>query len=801
MMLNGNGKSAMRYVVNQAKGGILKLDKETKQQLHDKHPRGEVAAAEVLIKGVVPENLDPIVFSALDAGSIKKCALKTEGAAGVSQADDQMWHKMVTSFKETSTDFCAAVAAVTRRFATEFVDPQGIEALTANRGIPLDKCPGLRPVGIGEVKRRVMGKAIMVIVGSDVQEAAGSLQLCAGQSAGVEAAVHAMRNAFAADDVDAVLLIDADNAFNRINRHAILHNIQHICPILKYAIINTYRVPSRIFVLGGMVMLSEEGTTQGCPLAMAIYALALVPLVNQLHGICKQVWFADDGTGADKLDALRKWWDVLLEKGPAYGYFPKPTKTWLIVKEDKLQEAKLIFKDTGVKITSDGMRHLGAAIGSKVFKDSYVLQKIEEWIHSVERLAKIAVTEPQAAFSAFIERLQSRWVFVVRTVPDLAKAMQPLEDAIRQKFLPALLGRTVSDLERELFSLPARFAGMGIANPCTQCEKQFSGSEELTAPLLALILAQDRKLNAKRMRKVQDAIRQTQKARKEAFLDGRVRDIEGKAPDELKIAIKQACEKGASSWVTARPRYSHPWTVLHKGEFRDAIYLRYGWEPPNLPETCGCGAAFNVAHAMQCMLGGFRGLMHNEVNYVFYDTAKQAGFKDVVMEPELQPLSGESFKYKSANKDEEARSDLRILGFWSRQRRAFFDITAFSPFARSYKNKSLSSCFTMHEKRKKREYLERIRNVEHADFTPLVIATTGGIGPEGSMMLKRLAWSLAEKREMHISVVAGWLRCRLSFAILRSALVCLRGSRPFRPKKDKTDDVIDLAVSQCKIDY
>ena len=69
--------------------------------------------------------------------------------------------------------------------------------------------------------------------------------------------------------------------------------------------------------------------------------------------------------------------------------------------------------------------------------------------------------------------------------------------------------------------------------------------------------------------------------------------------------------------MTVRPRYSHPWTVLHKGEFRDAIYLRYGWEPPKLPEKCGCGASFNVANAMQCMLGGFRGLMHNEVNYVF----------------------------------------------------------------------------------------------------------------------------------------------------------------------------------------
>ena len=104
-------------------------------------------------------------------------------------------------------------------------------------------------------------------------------------------------------------------------------------------------------------MMSQEGTTQGCPLAMAMYALALVPLVNQLHGLCKQVCFADDGTGADKLEALKKWWDVLLEKGPAYGSFPKPSKTWLIVKDKKLEEAKLTFKKTGVKITSDGMRH------------------------------------------------------------------------------------------------------------------------------------------------------------------------------------------------------------------------------------------------------------------------------------------------------------------------------------------------------------------------------------------------------------------------------------------------------------
>ena len=115
-------------------------------------------------------------------------------------------------------------------------------------------------------------------------------------------------------------------------------------------------------------------------------------------------------------------------------------------------------------------------------------------------------------------------VFVVRTVPSLANAMQPLEDVIRQKLLPALLGRQVSD---ELFSLPARFAGLGIANPCTQCEKQFKGFEELTAPLIALILAQAQKLDAKKMHEAQNSIRKSQKNQAEAAFDAQLRKYSG----------------------------------------------------------------------------------------------------------------------------------------------------------------------------------------------------------------------------------------------------------------------------------
>ena len=106
-------------------------------------------------------------------------------------------------------------------------------------------------------------------------------------------------------------------------------------------------------------MLSTEGTTQGDPLAMAIDAVAITPLIRELSSSqLSQIWFADDAAGGAKLTVLRDWWDKLADRGPAYGYDVNATKTWLIVKEEHSNKAKRLFGNTGVNITLDGRRHL-----------------------------------------------------------------------------------------------------------------------------------------------------------------------------------------------------------------------------------------------------------------------------------------------------------------------------------------------------------------------------------------------------------------------------------------------------------
>ena len=170
---------------------------------------------------------------------------------------------------------------------------------------------------------------------------ANSRQLCVGQITGIEAAAHRMRSLFSRDNTDAVLLVDVMNAFSSLNRQVALGNIQHFCPSLANILINTYRVPTELFA-DRKVLWSEEGTTQGDPLTMPMYALATIPLIDQLGGIqdITQVWYADNASAAGNLPSIRTWWDRIRSLGPAFGYHANACKMWLIAKEQHLSKAK-----------------------------------------------------------------------------------------------------------------------------------------------------------------------------------------------------------------------------------------------------------------------------------------------------------------------------------------------------------------------------------------------------------------------------------------------------------------------------
>ena len=181
------------------------------------------------------------------------------------------------------------IATLTRNLLKFNYHPSLLEGYAACRLIPLDKNPGVKPIGVGEVLRRIIGKTTSAMFKGEIKEAAGPLQVCAGHSAGSEAAIHSR--------VDGVLLTDATKAFNQMNRAVAIHNIRITCKEIALYIIDTYRSPSGLFISGGGEIFSQEGTTQGDPLAMPWYAINTNYMISSLRASIpqvKQVWLGDD---------------------------------------------------------------------------------------------------------------------------------------------------------------------------------------------------------------------------------------------------------------------------------------------------------------------------------------------------------------------------------------------------------------------------------------------------------------------------------------------------------------------------
>ena len=199
--------------------------------------------------------------------------------------------------------FCAPSISKAKQInCSTVVNPDHIRAYTTGRLILLDKNPGVRPIGVGEVLRRIVGKSVTKILKPELVRSTAPIQVCAGLQSGVKAAIHAMRKIFQDPECMAVLLVvDANNAFNSLNRNVALHKLKYTCPEFYKYVANTYREPTNLYVSNSSeTIISQECTTQSDTSAMGIYAESLIiPLIEKLKKhVCellKQIFYADQG--------------------------------------------------------------------------------------------------------------------------------------------------------------------------------------------------------------------------------------------------------------------------------------------------------------------------------------------------------------------------------------------------------------------------------------------------------------------------------------------------------------------------
>ena len=786
LMMVGKVRQANKLIDSDSGiSGVHQMTDVIRQKLEEKHPVGRTADPEVLLPGEAP-TVEEVIFENIHGSNVQDSAKNTSGSGGPTKIDADTWKHMLCSkvFGKVGVDLADEIAVLAKRLCTEDVDSEHTSSLHACRLVPLMKDDdGVRPIGIGETLKRIIGKCVSKTLRKDILIASGTLQTCSGLEAGIEAAVHAISDKFKEESCEAVILVDAENAFNRLNREVAIKNIKQTCPPLYCYLNNSYKAPAKLHLGDGTFIWSKEGATQGDNLAMPMYGISTRPLIDSLASSSNiqtevnpdgmiQVWFADDSSGAGRIEDLHHWLSQLKLEGQAYGYFLNPGKTIVIVKDPSLlNKAHEFFDQEGFTITADGERHIGAVIGTNQFKEEYVKRKVEKWVEDICELAKIAKEEPQAALSSFNVGISQRWTYMQRTVGGVAKLFLPLEEVIREEFIPAVCGRNVSDLERRMIALPYRYGGLGIKDPSKTADREYQTSKKVTSCLTKLIRNQENDVLKLDEDKVKED-KQEMRHGKEEALKNEFEDVCKELPEKQKRLLIAAQEKGASSWLSSLP-LKHLGYTLNKLEFRDSIRLRYDWAIPETPQFCACGKRNSLDHILICKKGGYVSMRHNALRDTEAELMRDV-CRDVRIEPELIPIQSDLIQ---GNDAPNARLDISARGVWSPCERTFFDVRVTHPNADSHMEKPLDQIYRENESQKKNLYNERVIQCEKGTFTPLVFTTSGGMGPECDRLNKRLADLIALKTKEQYSHVVRHIRTRLRFALLKSVLVAVRGVR------------------------
>ena len=245
-------------------------------------------------------------------------------------------------------------------------------------------------------------------------------------------------------------------------------------------------------------------------------------------------------------------WKTLCILGPKFGYYPEASKSWLIVKEKAKQRAFTVFKDTAIKITTEGQRHLGAVIGSSKYKREYVQNKIDELINEIKVLSMIAKTEPQAAYSCFITAFKHKPSYIMRTIPDISDQLKQLDELITSEFIPAITGGIhCSDIERKLLSLPSKLGGLGIPIFAEISNQEYEYSLMLSKDLSTRIMKQEIQLSSETdVQNIKRKIKNQKQKKHQAKLEN-IRSY--LTEEQIRLNKLNQEHGGSSSWLTTLP--------------------------------------------------------------------------------------------------------------------------------------------------------------------------------------------------------------------------------------------------------
>ena len=690
---------------------------------------------------------------------------------------------------------------------------QGLTQLTntmARGGVPEEVAPylagarlhaakkkrgGLRPIAVGNMLRRLVGKCCA----TKLQEKAAGLfkphQLGVGVRSGCEAIIHSVRQLLEADPSLWCLQADFINAFNLVDRREVLSEVLDKVPEILAWVATCYGQPSHL-LFGPHSLSSQNGVHQGDPLASLLFSLVLHHLVSLIQervpGLACNVWFLDDGTLVGNLEDISAAVDILVQEGPARGLILSTTSTTQAPSRPKstIWCPSLLGDPTDpsgkglARETEEGIVLLGAPLGSEAFVAAEVEKKVEK-VKEVTELLPL-IEDPHTEFALLRSCLSlPKLSFLLRAV-DTSNHTRHLQtfDRVTREGLGRVLGVPLGDKTWQQAKLPVSMGGMGLRAAEDQAPAAHAASV-LSSQLLVQDLVGPRvddrpALSAQLLA----ALSESQGAEAtEADLVGLTQRMISLKVDEHQLHLLQ--EQVGEDEVREKARlaslslpHSGDWLNcaplralglhLRSAEFVLAAKFRLGL--PIFDREGPCPSCFRLSdifgdHALCCGVGGERISRHNALRDAIYDTAVRAG---------LGPIKEGRFLLPGADR----RPADVLLPHWDAGRDGALDVTVVHPFqdatlARAATEPGYPLNFAHDRKMRGAEADCRQQGIS---FIPLVAESMGGWHSSAEKEVKKLGSALARHTGQPEGEAISHLWGRLGI-LLQRGNVALMGNR------------------------
>ena len=548
------------------------------------------------------------------------------------------------------------------------VAPEGSAAWIAGAPVyPLRKKDGgVRPIAVGEVIRRLVAKCFCArFRGRGEQTFVAVGQVGVGVKGGAEAVVSAVREAVHRGNGSCcVLKVDLENAFNAVDREAVLRAVKQFFPEAEAWYRLCYGEPANLLCEGKVLPFgSAQGVQQGDPLGPLLFALGLREtcrnLKENLSAKALSVWYLDDGAVVGELKEIGKAWKIIQEEAQKVGLRVNKGKCELFRPGDCDEAVPTELR--GIPLAQGtGFELLGAPVGDSEFCEEYVSKRIAKIEAALKRLE--VIDDPQSELLLIRSCLGfPKFVFALRSAPpeDITKSIRKF-DAMISAILQERLGILLSGGQEAQVHMAVDTGGLGVERAEDVAECAYLGNVLATRKLVGTLLGEE-ELRVEELRGVRNAF-EAWKSKAEV----EVKDIEELLRrDEMKsrdgtlhpqrtlaaavhqrswvnlvdrapsvreqLRLRAVAREGAGAWWNLPPVKQLGFKVdrdeflaLVKWWLGVPMYAEHDGEPLVCPE-CGEGMDALGDHAVMCKHGPSRTGRHDGVNKTWAFALKGAG--------------------------------------------------------------------------------------------------------------------------------------------------------------------------------